>query len=154
MLKHRHRGSGLLLLVLPVLLTVPQAERPPRTPSTQFASNESAPALSPGNPPTQAPVVQLRIYTINRGKLGEFVSAWKGGVYPLRRQHGYTIPAAWTIEETNQFVWIVMYDGPEDWQAKEAAYYSSAQRRTLDPDPAQWIARAEQWFVAPVIDHP
>ena len=152
MLKHRHRGPRIVLLVLPFLLAVPQGQHPSRTASTHSASDDWRPALSPGTPEAQAPVVQLRIYTINRGKLGEFVSAWKEGVYPLRRAHGYAIPAAWTIEETNQFVWIVTYDGP-DWQAKEAAYYSSAGRRTLEPDPAQWIARAERWFMTPVIEH-
>jgi len=27
---------------------------------------------------------QLRMYTINRGKMDDFVRAWKAGVYPLR----------------------------------------------------------------------
>jgi len=32
--------------------------------------------------------VQLRTYTINRGKLAEFAQAWRAGVYPLRLQRG------------------------------------------------------------------
>ncbi len=69
---------------------------------------------------TGSGVWQFRIYTINRGHLEDCASAWLRGVYPLRVQHGFQIPAAWTIKETNQFVWIIGYDGPEEWEAKEA----------------------------------
>ncbi len=118
----------------------------------QTALAQPVPQLTePSADQTRAPVVQLRIYTINRGKLDEFVSAWREGVYRLRLEQGYEIPTAWKIEETNQFVWIVRYEGPESWEEKEAAYYRSAARRSLDPDPRQWIARPEHWLLTPVV---
>ena len=95
--------------------------------------------------------LQLRIYTINRGKLQDFAQAWFKGVYPLRLRTGFQIPAAWTVAATNQFVWLVSYDGPEAWDAKEKAYYGSPERAALNPDPAQYIARAEQYFIETVI---
>ena len=49
------------------------------------------------------------------------------------------------------FVWIVSYDGPEDWEAKQAAYYGSPERAAVEPDPAQHIARAEKYFINPVL---
>jgi hypothetical protein len=103
---------------------------------------------------TQAsqPVVQMRLYTIDKGKLDAFADAWQRGVYPLRTKLGYRIAFAAKIPETNQFVWFVSYDGPESWKDKEAAYYASAERNLLAPDPAQWIARPEQLFVQPVVD--
>jgi len=94
---------------------------------------------------------QLRIYTINRGKLDDFVQAWRQGVYPLRQRYGFAIPNAWVIRERNEFVWILTYDGPEEWQARDTAYYASPERAALDPDPAQYIARAEHWFLSPVV---
>ncbi len=94
---------------------------------------------------------QLRIYTINRGKMDEFVKAWLAGVYPLRLRLGYTIPSAWVIKERNEFVWVLSYEGPQDWQAREAAYYGSPERAALNPDPAQFIAQAEKWFISPVL---
>ena len=94
---------------------------------------------------------QLRIYTINRGMLANFTKAWREGVYPLRLQHGFRIPAAWTVEQTNQFIWYIGYDGTEDWTSKEQHYYSSTARASLNPYPAQWIARAEHYFVESVI---
>ena len=97
---------------------------------------------------------QLRSYTINRGKLDEFAAAWRQGVYPLRIKHGFQIPNAWIARETNQFVWLIGYQGPEDWEAKESAYYGSTERTTMDPDPRQWIARAEVLAVTPFVPGP
>ena len=97
---------------------------------------------------------QMRLFTINRGKLDDFVKAWLKGVYPLRLKHGFTIPAAWAVPETNQFMWALCYEGPEEWDAKEAAYYGSEERGALDPDPRQLIARVERWFITPVVPAP
>jgi len=96
-------------------------------------------------------ISQLRLYTINKGKLDDFVKAWAEGVYPLRLKHGFNIEAAWVIKERNEFVWILTYDGPEDWATQEAAYYASPERAALDPDPAQWIAQPEHWFITSVL---
>ena len=72
-------------------------------------------------------VSQLRIYTINKGKLDDFVSGWTRFVHPLHYKFGFTIDRADVIRERNEFVWIVSYDGTlEDWKAKQAAYYGSS----------------------------
>ncbi|KRT76882.1 MAG: hypothetical protein XU14_C0027G0023 [Armatimonadetes bacterium CSP1-3] len=94
---------------------------------------------------------QLRIYTINRGRLDDFVAAWRAGVSPLRQQFGFRVAGAWVIRERNQFVWILSYDGPQAWEAADAAYYGSPQRAALNPDPAQWIAQINHWFLEPVL---
>ena len=97
-------------------------------------------------------VVQLRLYTIDKGRLDEFAQAWQTGVYPLRRKLGYEIPFAAKIPATNQFIWLLTYSGAETWESKEAAYYGSPERKLLSPDPAQWIARPEQLMVIPVVE--
>lgn len=96
-------------------------------------------------------VSQLRIYTINKGKMADFVKGWTAAVYPLHLKHGFKIERAEVIEERNEFVWIVSYDGPEDWDAKQAAYYGSPERAAVDPDPAQNIAKTERWFIKSVL---
>ncbi len=93
---------------------------------------------------------QLRMYTINRGKMDEFIRAWKTGVYPLRQKQGFHIDGAWVLKERNQFVWLLSFDGT-DWDAKDAAYYASPERAALNPDPAQFIAFAEHWFLTEVM---
>ncbi len=94
---------------------------------------------------------QLRLYTINKGKMDDFVAAWRKGVYPLWHKHGFRIERAGVIQESNQIMWVLSHDDPVDWDAKEAAYYASPERKSLTPDPAQWIARAERYFISPVI---
>jgi hypothetical protein len=87
---------------------------------------------------------QIRVYDITRGRLDEFVQAWKAGVLPLREQSGFHVTAAWVIPEASRFVWILAYDGPGDFATADATYYASAGRSGLDPDPAQWIESAEE----------
>lgn len=89
---------------------------------------------------------QMRVYTINRDKMDDFVRAWIAGVYPLRQKHRFTIPQVWVNHSANQFIWLLSYDG-DDWEQAEAAYYASTERKTLDPDPAQYIAQPLAWFV-------
>ncbi len=95
-------------------------------------------------------ISQLRIYTINRGKLDDFIQAWRIGVAPLRRKLGFRIDGAWVLRERNEFVWILSAEG-SDFEAKDKAYYASPERAALDPDPAPLIALAEHWFITPVL---
>jgi hypothetical protein len=91
---------------------------------------------------------QLRIYTINRGKLDEFIDGWTRFVHPLHLEHGFKIELAEKMAETNEFVWIVSLDGTmADWEARQKAYYGSPERAAVDPDPARFIARTQRWFI-------
>jgi hypothetical protein len=82
--------------------------------------------------------------------MDEFVRVWKQGVAPIRRKVGFDIAGAWVIKETNQFVWIIRYDGPEEWAVKDKEYFDSPERKGLNPDPAALIARTEQYFIESV----
>lgn len=93
---------------------------------------------------------QLRVYTINRGKLDEFALLWRKSVVPLRIKAGFKVSGAWTNHETNQFIWILSYDGPKDWEAANNDYYALPERKSLDPDPASFIARMETHMVEEV----
>jgi hypothetical protein len=96
-------------------------------------------------------VRQLRIYTINKGHLDDFAQGWLEHVYPLHLKMGYKIERAGVIPERNEFVWEVSYDGPEDWNEKQAAYFASPERKAVDPDPARFIAKTDRWFVEDVL---
>jgi len=93
--------------------------------------------------------IQLRMYTINRGQLEEFVEVWRKSVVPLRRSQGFMVMSSWIVPETNQFVWVMGYDGPESFEDKDRAYYDLPERRLMDPDPGRWVARTETYFVQP-----
>ncbi|MCB1859242.1 MAG: NIPSNAP family protein [Gammaproteobacteria bacterium] len=95
-------------------------------------------------------ITQLRIYTINRGALNQWVEEWEAQIKPLRIQLGFQILGAWTIEETNQFVWILGYAGPASWDALDQAFHESPERQAMSPNPARHIARIEHHFLTPV----
>jgi len=94
--------------------------------------------------------VQLRIYTINRGALNHWTTEWKEMIKPLREKLGFKILGSWTIEETNQFVWLLSYDGHSSWATLDKAFHQSDERREMKPDPARNIARIEHYFIDPV----
>lgn len=91
--------------------------------------------------------IQLRIYTINRGSLDAWVSEWREKIRPLRIELGFSILGAWTIEENNQFCWILQHEDDEAWDRLDAAFHASEERRAMRPDPARHIARAEHYFM-------
>ena len=68
-----------------------------------------------------------------------FLDAWLRGVYPLRRRFGFTFAGAWRVDDTDEFVWIIGYDGPEGFAAADDNYYASAERKRMSPDPAEFI---------------
>jgi len=94
-----------------------------------------------------AKTTQLRIYTINRGEMDEFVKGWREKIVPIRLKHGYIVEGAWVVEGENRFIWMVSYDGEESWEAKEQAYYNDPERLAVTPGPAVHIALMELRFI-------
>ena len=83
---------------------------------------------------------ELRDYRIVHGELDHWVEEWRSRIAPIRRELGFTIERAWTVDEDSRFVWLLSYPG--DWEAFEAAdraYYDSPQRTSLEPNPARLI---------------
>jgi hypothetical protein len=91
---------------------------------------------------------QLREYRIEEGRLDDFVREWRELVLPLRLSLGFSVFGPWVEREGSRFVWIVGYDG--DIRAADEAYYASAGRAAMDPDPARHVADIRQvWLEAP-----
>lgn len=83
---------------------------------------------------------QLREYTVKLGEMDEWIEEWRAHIVPLRTRAGFNVLGAWIVDGTEQFVWIIGYDGPKSWQEAEADYYGSAERKALQPDPARHLA--------------
>ena len=90
---------------------------------------------------------QLRMYTVGPGEMAEWLAEWRDKIAPLRRHFGFEIVGAWTIEEPDRFVWILSYSGPQSWEDVDRAYYSSPERKALDPDPARHLVSTEHWLM-------
>jgi hypothetical protein len=82
---------------------------------------------------------QLRIYRAKDGELDAFVQEWREHVLPLRRAHGFDVLGPW-VSDDDRFVWII---GHQDLQASDEAYYASAERSAINPDPARHLAETE-----------
>ena len=93
---------------------------------------------------------QVRMYRIKKGELDAFVREWRAGVVPLRAKFGFTIDAAWLSRTDDRFVWILSYDGPGTFEARDALYYASPERKSLRPDPAARVEKIEHWLMEPV----
>lgn len=94
---------------------------------------------------------QLRMYTIRPGEMRAWLEEWERLIAPLRRRLGFEIVGAWTTE-ADQFVWILRYGGSGTWDEADAAYYASAERSAIQPDPARHIAKSEHWLMSGVPD--
>lgn len=80
-----------------------------------------------------------------------FLDAWLRGVCPLRRKFGFTLAGAWRVAGTNEFVWILAYDGPEGFAEADRRYYESDDRKRMDPDPARYIETTVTRNIASVL---
>ena len=83
---------------------------------------------------------QLRIYEIEEGELDAWIAEWREHVAPLRRRLGFRILGPWVDGHT--FVWLLGFENGEEFASADASYYSSSERRAVDPDPARLIKSA------------
>ena len=74
-----------------------------------------------------------------------FVDEWFEHLRRLRLAHGFAIFGPWVGEDGVTFAWILGHDG--DFEAADAAYSTSAERRALDPDPARHVERTTTRFM-------
>lgn len=93
---------------------------------------------------------QLRMYRAKEGELDAFIEEWRTKILPLRRAFGFHVEGVWSIPAKGEFIWIIAYDGPEGFEARDAAYYASAERKAVSPDPARHLAHTETRLMTPV----
>ena len=84
---------------------------------------------------------QIREYTVKPGEMQQWIAEWRSKIVPLREQQGFKVLGAWTVDGTDQFIWIIEYEGPKTWQQANDDYYASPDRKALDPDPARHLAQ-------------
>jgi hypothetical protein len=92
---------------------------------------------------------QLRRYRIHAGQAGQFAAEWRAVIAPLRERFGYRVQG-WLIESDDEFVWLLEHDDIESFEAANTAYYASAERQAISPDPARLIAETRADWVTTV----
>ena len=84
---------------------------------------------------------QLRIYEIEPEQLEAWISEWREHVAPLRQRLGFRVLGPWVDGAT--FVWLLGYEGADGFAAADSRYYASAERRSIEPDPARHILSSQ-----------
>jgi hypothetical protein len=79
-----------------------------------------------------------------------WIGEWRRHIEPLRRRCGFDVIGPWVVEDEDRFVWILGYGGADGWHAADAAYYASAERRAMDPDPARHLLDRDEWMMRSV----
>ena len=93
---------------------------------------------------------ELRIYTVRPGAMTDWLQEWAQVIRPLRLKYGFKVLGAWVDAGQNQFIWILRHQGPGSYEADNAAYYESAERKAIDPDPARHLANTDYRWIDPV----
>ncbi|MHB8395384.1 MAG: NIPSNAP family protein [Candidatus Dormibacteria bacterium] len=97
-------------------------------------------------------IYQLRDYRIRPGAMAEWVAEWQVAIRPLRTKFGFNIVGAWIIVEEDRFIWVLAWEGPGEFEQADRAYYTSADRRKLEPDPVRHIVSADTRMVQSASD--
>ena len=69
--------------------------------------------------------VQLRRYSIEPGRMDDFVTWWRSIIEP-RAKYGFRVVFAYADDVNSKFVWAVAHDG--DFDGAEAEYMASPER--------------------------
>jgi hypothetical protein len=69
---------------------------------------------------------QLRIYTINRGAMDEFLTQFHDQTMPLHEKVGIPVTTTLVNRSQNEFIWIRTFANAEERDAKQAAFQQAA----------------------------
>lgn len=84
----------------------------------------------------------LRLYTVNKNKMDEWIAHFKAKLVPLMAQHGLTVPSAWTNKDRTEFIWIREYRNG-DIEGCEKSFYGSAEWAEVVDYTRSLIAKVE-----------
>jgi len=86
---------------------------------------------------------QVRIYTINKGMMDDWIKLFNEQMAPLHEKHGIKIIGAWANRPQNEFVWIRAAESEEDLKEKMKAFMESPERKALGTFPGTHHAKTE-----------
>ena len=94
-------------------------------------------------------ISQLRMYTVNKGMMDQWVKHFTENVVPIQEKHGIKVEGMWVNEDRNQFIWIRTYNDEEDQKAKEAAFYGSPEWQAIMDHTRSHLARLHVKTMSP-----
>ncbi len=94
---------------------------------------------------------QLRMYTINRGMMDDWVKLFTESLVPMQEKHGIKIDGTWVSEDDTRFIWIRSFANPEDVKTKETAFYGSPEWTAVMDHARSHIARMDIQTMEPAL---
>jgi hypothetical protein len=76
-------------------------------------------------------LAQIRIYTINRGAMDDFLEHFKNETMPLHESIGWPVVSTWVNRPQNEFIWVRTHNDAEDLEAKAKAFREEAAARGI-----------------------
>ena len=95
-------------------------------------------------------IEQLRVYTVNRGMMDQWVKYFNENVVPIMTDIGIKVSGQWVNSDGNQFIWIRSFSDADDLKAKEKAFYDSPAWQAVQDKARSHLARIEVHQMEPV----
>ena len=86
---------------------------------------------------------QLRIYTVNRGKMDAWVEWFNSKAGPVAAQVSHQVLDPWINEARTEFIWIRTYESAEAAKAKDEAFSSLPAWQAIAGEAAEFVAKIE-----------
>lgn len=86
---------------------------------------------------------QLRRYTVNRGKMDDWVRFFYEKLVPIANRAGHTILGPWINEAGTDFIWIRLYDSTDEAKTKDGRFYGSSEWLAIAAEATGLIAKSE-----------
>ena len=70
-------------------------------------------------------ISQIRIYTINKGELDNFIKHFKEEIMALHQKIGVPIVGSWVNRPQNEFIWVRTYKDKAELEAKSKEFQTA-----------------------------
>jgi hypothetical protein len=70
-------------------------------------------------------ISQIRIYTINKGEMDNFLKHFREEIMPLHEKIGVPIVGSWVNRPQNEFIWVRTYKDKAEIEAKTKEFQTA-----------------------------
>lgn len=70
-------------------------------------------------------ISQIRIYTINKGEMENFLKHFKEDIVTLHQKIGVPIVGSWINRPQNEFIWVRSYNDKAEMEAKNKEFQAA-----------------------------